>query len=48
MLLLMSEAIDGDKIFAAIFSILGPSPSIPVALVGSSACKNAFTSSGVI
>ena len=33
MLLLIREAIDGDKILAAILSILGPSPSIPVALV---------------
>ena len=33
----MREAIDGDKMFAANLSILGPSQSIPVALVGSSA-----------
>ena len=48
MLLLIREAIDGNKMLAAILSILGPSPSIPVALVGSSACKHAFTSSGVM
>ena len=48
MLLLMREAIDGDKMLGAILSILGPSPSILMALVGPSACKIAFTSSGVM
>ena len=37
MFLLVREAIDGDKMFAAILSILEPSTSIMVALVGSSA-----------
>ena len=40
MLLLIRVVTEGAYTPAAIFRILGPSPLMPVALDGSSACKN--------
>ena len=43
MLLLMRDVMDGASTPAAIFSILGPRPSMPVAFVGFSPHMNSIT-----
>ena len=43
MLLFIRDAIEGAKISEAIFKILGPRPSRPVAFAGSSECMNSDT-----
>ena len=45
MLLFIKDVMEGANIWAAIFRILGPRPSRPVALTGSSAYLNSGTCS---